>query len=45
LVLTCATGYRSSIAASILGKSGFDKLSDLVGGFQAYRTVEQPGPA
>ena len=39
LVLTCATGYRSSIAASILGRSGFDNVSDLVGGFEAYRTV------
>ncbi len=32
IVVHCATGYRSSIAVSILLKAGFDQVSDLVGG-------------
>ena len=32
IVVHCATGYRSSIAASILLRAGFEHVSDLVGG-------------
>jgi glyoxylase-like metal-dependent hydrolase (beta-lactamase superfamily II)/rhodanese-related sulfurtransferase len=32
LVVHCATGYRSSAAASILQREGFTQVSDLVGG-------------
>jgi sulfite oxidase len=36
LVLHCSSGYRSSIAASILRRKGFDDVADLVGGFAAW---------
>ena len=32
IVVHCATGYRSSIAASILRREGFAQVADLVGG-------------
>jgi glyoxylase-like metal-dependent hydrolase (beta-lactamase superfamily II)/rhodanese-related sulfurtransferase len=32
LVVHCATGYRSSAAASILQREGFSRVTDLVGG-------------
>lgn len=37
-VVYCAGGYRSSIAASMLRASGFENVSDLVGGYGAYAT-------
>ncbi len=39
IVVYCQTGYRSSIAASILEQEGFTRVMDLVGGFVAW---EQP---
>ena len=36
LVVYCAGGYRSSIAASMLRKAGFSEVSDLRGGFNAW---------
>lgn len=36
VVAYCAGGYRSSIAASLLRASGFDDVSDLIGGYQAW---------
>jgi DMSO/TMAO reductase YedYZ molybdopterin-dependent catalytic subunit/glyoxylase-like metal-dependent hydrolase (beta-lactamase superfamily II)/rhodanese-related sulfurtransferase len=36
LVIHCGTGYRSSIAASMLQRAGVEKLSDLVGGIEAW---------
>ncbi|GAB4358311.1 MAG: hypothetical protein Kow0060_12200 [Methylohalobius crimeensis] len=36
IVVHCGTGYRSSIAASLLEKQGFDNIIDLVGGFNAW---------
>jgi hydroxyacylglutathione hydrolase len=35
IVVHCSSGYRSSIAASILRANGFDRVSDLVGGLSA----------
>ena len=32
IVVHCSSGYRSSIAASILQREGFEQVSDLVGG-------------
>lgn len=43
LVLVCASGYRSSIAASLLRRQGFDGIWDLVGGMEAWRTVAEAG--
>jgi hydroxyacylglutathione hydrolase len=36
VVTYCAGGYRSSIAASLLRAHGFDDVSDLIGGYQAW---------
>jgi len=38
----CAGGYRSSIAASLLRASGRTDVTDLVGGFAAWREQELP---
>jgi rhodanese-related sulfurtransferase len=36
VVIHCAGGYRSSIAASILMQQGFTNVEDLIGGFAAF---------
>jgi rhodanese-related sulfurtransferase len=36
VVVHCAAGYRSSIAASLLRGNGFEDVSDLAGGIQAW---------
>jgi hydroxyacylglutathione hydrolase len=36
LVVQCATGYRSAIAASLLRRHGLDRVADLVGGISAW---------
>ena len=36
LVVYCTSGYRSSIAASLLEKNNFINVSDLVGGISAW---------
>lgn len=41
-VLYCAGGYRSSAAASLLQSLGFDRVADLQGGFDAWRTAGLP---
>lgn len=43
IVVHCATGYRSSIAASLLEKHGIHNVMDLVGGIDAWAKV-QPKP-
>jgi len=40
-VVYCAGGYRSSMAASLLRKHGFDDVSDLLGGFNAWDEATQ----
>jgi rhodanese-related sulfurtransferase len=35
-VVFCASGYRSSIAASVLVEAGFTDVSDLLGGYTAW---------
>jgi hydroxyacylglutathione hydrolase len=40
LVVHCATGYRSSIAASMLRCRGFADVADLAGGIAAWETVK-----
>ncbi len=43
LVVLCRTGYRSSLAASLLQRAGFTKVWDLVGGMEAWQaTHRQP---
>jgi hydroxyacylglutathione hydrolase len=36
VVVYCAGGYRSSIAASLLRSAGFADVSDLIGGYQGW---------
>ena len=36
-VVYCASGYRSLVAASVLRVSGFDEVSDLLGGYGAWQ--------
>ena len=38
IVVYCAGGYRSSIAASTLRSLGFRDVSDIVGGYAAWRS-------
>jgi len=38
LVVHCATGYRSAIAASLLLREGFSAIADLVGGIAAWES-------
>ncbi|HUE04452.1 MAG TPA: rhodanese-like domain-containing protein [Bryobacteraceae bacterium] len=40
VVVHCAAGYRSAIAASVLQQRGFENLADLAGGMQAWNAVE-----
>ncbi len=42
VVIYCASGYRSSIAASVLRGAGFADVSDLLGGFAAWDGAELP---
>lgn len=42
LVVTCASGYRSSIATSVLERAGFTRLVNAVGGMDAYRKAGLP---
>jgi glyoxylase-like metal-dependent hydrolase (beta-lactamase superfamily II)/rhodanese-related sulfurtransferase len=39
VVTYCASGYRSSIAASALARAGHGDVSDLLGGFSAWRVL------
>ena len=42
VVVYCASGYRSMVAASVLRAAGFDDVSDLFGGFAAWRDAGYP---
>ncbi|WP_371515436.1 rhodanese-like domain-containing protein [Kitasatospora sp. NBC_01300] len=42
LVVHCAGGHRSSIAASLLRHHGHPDVSDLLGGYGAWRTLTHP---
>jgi rhodanese-related sulfurtransferase/glyoxylase-like metal-dependent hydrolase (beta-lactamase superfamily II) len=41
-VVTCAGGYRSVVAASLLRHMGFSDVSDLIGGFDAWTAAGLP---
>ncbi|GGT44510.1 rhodanese-like domain-containing protein [Streptomyces atratus] len=45
LVLHCAGGYRSSIAASLLRHRGFEDVSDILGGYAAWALPTEPAGA
>lgn len=42
IVVVCNEGYQSSLAAATLQDLGFTHATDLVGGFQAYRSAGLP---
>ncbi len=42
VLLHCAGGYRSSIAASLLQRAGFEDVSELAGGVAAWETAGLP---
>jgi hydroxyacylglutathione hydrolase len=44
LVVLCASGYRSAIAAGVLARAGFAHVHDLVGGLAAWESA-RPEPA
>jgi hydroxyacylglutathione hydrolase len=41
-VLVCASGYRSNMAASVLERAGFTRLTNAAGGMDAYYQSGQP---
>jgi rhodanese-related sulfurtransferase len=42
LILMCDEGYQSSLAAANLRRLGFERATDLAGGFQAWRAAGLP---
>jgi hydroxyacylglutathione hydrolase len=42
LLLYCAGGYRSSIAASLLQGRGFDSVCEIAGGIAAWEATKLP---
>jgi hydroxyacylglutathione hydrolase len=42
LLLYCAGGYRSSIAASLLKRAGFDRVAEIAGGMAAWESAKLP---
>jgi rhodanese-related sulfurtransferase len=42
LVIVCNKGYQSSLVAATLKDMGFDRATDLDGGFQAWRDAGLP---
>jgi rhodanese-related sulfurtransferase len=42
LILLCAHGYSSSLAAATLVELGFERAGDVVGGFEAWRAEGVP---
>ena len=42
LLVYCAGGYRSSIAASLLQSNGFDRVSEIAGGIAGWEAAKLP---
>jgi rhodanese-related sulfurtransferase len=42
LILFCQQGYASSLAAASLQELGFERATDMVGGFEAWRDAGLP---
>jgi rhodanese-related sulfurtransferase len=42
VIVMCDAGYQSSLAAATLRDLGFERATDLVGGFQAWRGAGLP---
>lgn len=44
VVVYCASGYRSSVAASLLRRAGLQDVSDLLGGYKAWSAAQAGEP-
>jgi len=42
LLIYCAGGYRSSIAASLLQRNGFERVSEIAGGLAGWEAAKLP---
>ena len=42
IVVHCASGYRSAVAASVLRRAGLPRVADLVGGLAAWKSAGLP---
>ena len=42
VVVHCKGGYRSAIACSLIQKAGFDRVTNLIGGLDAWQTLGSP---
>lgn len=42
VILVCAHGYSSSIAAATLRELGFSRATDMIGGFEAWQAAGLP---
>jgi rhodanese-related sulfurtransferase len=42
MVLFCAAGWRSALAAKVLVEMGFDNVSHIDGGFTAWKAAGAP---
>ena len=42
IAVNCASGFRSSIGASLLQRAGFKQVMNVVGGFDAWRAMKLP---
>lgn len=42
LAVVCGSGYRSSVAASLLARSGFRNVANVLGGMSAWKRAELP---
>jgi len=42
VIVMCDAGYQSSLAAATLQQLGFERATDLDGGFQAWRAARLP---
>jgi hydroxyacylglutathione hydrolase len=42
LLVYCAGGYRSSIAASLLQRNGFENVSEIAGGLAGWEAAKLP---
>jgi hydroxyacylglutathione hydrolase len=42
VVVTCGSGYRSSVAASLLARHGHDNVANLIGGMGAWKNADLP---
>ena len=45
LVVHCKSGYRSSIATSLLRRDGFRDIANLTGGFEAWKSAHEKATA